>query len=129
METCRLLLVDNNNAFVRIAMRFLQSQPDLGRVASAESAARGLSLASQLRPEVVVLDLHLQQASGLDLIPSLRRRLPDVKVIVLTLWSSEPYRQAALAAGADDFVSKDRLHTDLLPAIRRLLRPTAPVIG
>ena len=47
MDTCRLLLVDNNTAFVRIARRFLESQPDFGPVASAESAAQGLSLASQ----------------------------------------------------------------------------------
>jgi len=57
---------------------------------------------------------------GLKAIPLLRGALPNLGIIALTLMEPNGYRQAALAAGADEFVSKATLATDLHPAIRRV---------
>ncbi|NIO68874.1 MAG: hypothetical protein GTN71_07505 [Anaerolineae bacterium] len=51
---------------------------------------------------------------------ALQAMLPEVGIIALTVLDIESYRQAALAAGVNDFVSKTSLSTDLLPAIRRV---------
>jgi len=64
--------------------------------------------------------------SGLETIPRLRAMLPEVSIIALTLLDAKVYRQAALAAGADDFVPKANLSTDLLPAIRRVAKTDQP---
>lgn len=58
--------------------------------------------------------------SGLEVLPQLRTLLPTARIIIVTLCDFEDYRQAALAAGADDFVSKRNPITDLLPAIPRV---------
>jgi DNA-binding NarL/FixJ family response regulator len=50
--------------------------------------------------------------------------VPETRIIALTLLDVSGYRHSALAAGADDFLSKTRLDTDLLPAIRRLVPPS-----
>lgn len=120
METLTLLLVDDNSFFRRLAERFLANSSEWQLVGSAADAEEALAKAAELRPEVVLLDLNMPSTSGLGLIPRLRRLLPGVKIIVLTLWESDLYRQAALAAGANDFVPKSLINSHLPPAIRRM---------
>lgn len=55
-------------------------------------------------------------------LPLLRKALPETAIIVLSIVEPDAYRGHALAAGADDFVSKDTLHTDLMPALRRIVQ-------
>jgi two-component system response regulator NreC len=121
MSALTLLIVDDNSFFTRVATRFLTQIADLEVVGSATNVDEALVKAAELRPEAVLVDLNLHQSSGLALIPQLRQMMPLVKIVVLTLWDSDIYRQAAMAAGADDFVPKAQLTTGLLPA---LMRPT-----
>jgi DNA-binding NarL/FixJ family response regulator len=120
MGTQTLLIVDDNSFFRRVATRFLTQAADLEVVGAAASVDEALSKAQELQPQVVLVDLNMPHASGLTLIPMLRERMPGLKIIVLTMWESDFYRQAALAAGADDFVPKSQIATNLLPALRRL---------
>jgi DNA-binding NarL/FixJ family response regulator len=115
----RVLLVDENPTFLRIAADFLQRQHDLilaGAICGGEEA---LTRAQDLGPHVVLIGLD---RPGLETIPRLRKALPGVGIIALTLLEGNAYRQAALAAGADDLIQKAKLITDLLPAIRRVIR-------
>jgi DNA-binding NarL/FixJ family response regulator len=73
--------------------------------------------ASRLQPDVVVVDLSLAQSRGLDWLGALRERCPELKVIVLSVHDEQSVRRAALEAGADAFVLKRALSTDLLLAI------------
>jgi two-component system secretion response regulator SsrB len=73
--------------------------------------------ASRLRPDVAVVDLSLAQSSGLDWLRALRERCPGLKVIVLSVHDEQSVRRAALEAGADAFVLKSAIATDLLPAV------------
>jgi two-component system response regulator NreC len=115
-----LLLVDDNSLFLRIATRFLEGFPELELLGSAATADEAQEKVVALQPDIVLMDLNLPGLTGLKLIPRLRELRPAVKVIVLTLWDSDIYRQAALAAGADEFVSKAQINATLVPAIRRL---------
>ncbi len=117
-----LLLVDDNPTFLRILKRFLEEQ-GRGEMAVAGLATGGqeaLTTAAALRPDLVLLDLAMPDLHGLEVIPRLRSLLPETGIIALTLMNPESYRQAVLAAGADEFVTKSTLDTDLLPAIRRV---------
>jgi DNA-binding NarL/FixJ family response regulator len=127
MPAYRLLLVDDNRLFLRIATRFLQTCADFEPIDSAANAVEAMEKAASLRPDVVLLDINMPITSGLDLIPSLRQLLPGVKIIMLTLWDTDTYRQAAEEAGADAYVPKSTIHAELLPAIMRLVNPRATV--
>lgn len=129
MGSRKLLLVDDNSQFLRIAVRFLQTHGNFDEIFSAGSAAEALERAAEVQPQVVLLDINMPQTSGLDMIPTLRQLLPGVKIIMLTLWDSEMYRQAAIEAGADDYVSKATINAALLPAIGRLVNPGAPIVA
>lgn len=85
-------------------------------VADEASFADG---ASRLKPDVAVVDLSLAQSDGLSWLKEVRRRNPELVVIVLSVHDEETVRRAALAAGADAVVLKRSIVTDLLPAIAR----------
>lgn len=113
----RVLLVDDNEAFLRVATDFLQRHHELIVVGAICGSEEALAQAQDLGPQVILIGL---EASDLETISRLRNILPGVGIIALTLLKGNAYRQAALAAGADDFVRKAELITDLLPAIRRV---------
>jgi DNA-binding NarL/FixJ family response regulator len=114
-----ILLVDDNEAFLRVASDFLQRQHELIVVGAIRGSEEALAQAQDLRLQVILIDLD---KSGLETISRLRSLLPDVGIITLTLLNDDAYRQAVLAVGADDLVCKAELVSDLLPAIRRVAR-------
>jgi two-component system response regulator NreC len=117
-----VLLVDDNPGFLRILTAFLERYGNAGIVVAgtALGGKEGLTKAQSLRPQVILIDLSMTDLHGLQAIPQLRSMLPDAAIIALTFLDSDTYRQAALAAGANDFVAKAKLDTDLLPAIWRV---------
>jgi two-component system secretion response regulator SsrB len=73
--------------------------------------------AERLGPDVAVVDLSLARAGSLNWLRALRERCPGLKVVVLSVHDEPTVRQAALDAGADAFVLKRSIVTDLLPAV------------
>ncbi len=120
MKPISVLLVDDNPAFLRIVTRFLKAHDDVMVVGAAGGGEEALILTQDLQPDIVLIDLAMPGLSGLETIPRLRAVLPEVGIIALTVLDIDSYRQAALAAGVNDFVPKASLNTDLLPAIRRV---------
>jgi DNA-binding NarL/FixJ family response regulator len=113
-----VLIVDDNTTFVGIVARFVGDQPDMTVVGTANNGAEGIKQALELRPQVILLDLVMPGLSGLYALPRLRQQAPDSALIVLTLLEGEGYEDAARDAGADAFVPKSKLYTELIPAIR-----------
>jgi DNA-binding NarL/FixJ family response regulator len=119
-----ILLVDDSPVFLNAARQFLQEHcaEEVNVVGTAGGGDRAIVQAETLRPQVVVLDVRMSGMTGLEVIPRLRTLLPAVRIVILTQLEARGYREAALAAGADEFVSKDSMDSDLLPAIRRVAR-------
>jgi DNA-binding NarL/FixJ family response regulator len=119
-QEMRILLVDDNVQFLRVAAEFLQRNSGLAVVGSHGGGANTLTQAKNLQPQVILLSLDAPDLGGLETIPVLRNMLPGVGIIALALSDGSAYRRAALAAGADDLVCKEDLTTDLLPVILRV---------
>jgi DNA-binding NarL/FixJ family response regulator len=77
-------------------------------------------VAFRLRPDLAVVDVSLAQDGGLDWLRTLRARCPGLKVIALSVHDEESVRRAALQAGADEYLVKRAIATDLLPAVERV---------
>jgi DNA-binding NarL/FixJ family response regulator len=116
----RVVLVDDSLSFQRIASGFLSQQNSLELVGLCSRADEISELVNSHRPDVVLLDLAMPGRSGLAAIPGLKVSYPEMKVVVLSLFESAAYRKAAFAAGADEFVAKQSMGMDLMPAIARV---------
>jgi DNA-binding NarL/FixJ family response regulator len=122
MAPISVLLVDDNPTFLRILGDFLAEEEGILVVGTARSGEEALVKAKELRPQVILLDLAMPGLNGFNTTPRLRSMMPDVGIIALTVLDANGYREAALAAGADDFVAKANLNTHLVPAIRRVVQ-------
>lgn len=112
----RILLADDQTK-VRFALRALLGQkPELCVVSEAVDAKELLAQAEAVCPDLVLLDWGLQGQTLVDLLPALRQICPELSVIALSGRSEA--RQAALAAGADAFISKTDPPDKLLAAIK-----------
>ena len=114
------MLVDDSEAFLRAAVEFLEQHEGLSVVATAHSGREALDQALRLRPGVILLELEMPNLTGFEVLLQLRAMLPKAGIIILTLYDFQGYRQVALANGADEFIPKDKLVTDLVPAIKRI---------
>ncbi|MDY7079721.1 MAG: response regulator transcription factor [Chloroflexota bacterium] len=116
-----VLLVDDNITFLGIATRLLEVQEDVVVVGTVQGGKDALTQAQNLEPDIILVDIAMPNLpGGSKFIPRLRAALPGVGIIALTLLGTDGYRQAALEAGADEFIPKASMGADLLSAIRRV---------
>jgi DNA-binding NarL/FixJ family response regulator len=122
MAPLRVLLVDDH-ALVRAGMRsLLQDLPDIEVVAEAGDGAEALAAAERERPDVVLMDIAMKGMNGLEAAARLRERLPEVKVIILSMHTSEEYVLLALRAGAAAYLIKDSATSELELALKCVMR-------
>ncbi len=121
-DPIRILLVDDNPYFLDAARDFLEYQDALVVVGAAASKDEAVAQSLALRPDVILLDLNLDQALGLDLIPIFKQQLPKTKIIVLTMMEDDSYRAAALQAGADGIVHKSGMAKTMVRAILEIMQ-------
>ena len=114
-----ILLIDDNPTFRACLARVFESEPGYRLAAVAASGEEALRLPRTLAPDVVLLDLYLPDGFGLALIGFLKARWPGCRVVVLSLEDAVLCIEAALAAGADDYIPKRYTTERLLPAIQR----------
>ena len=120
MSTVRIMIVDDNPAFSWAAKSFLNTNPNLRVVASVTSAAEGLELLDQVKPDLVLMDVVMDRMSGLEATRLIKQEENAPKVVVLTMHNAAEYRASADAAGADGFITKDNLVAELPPLIESL---------
>jgi DNA-binding NarL/FixJ family response regulator len=113
-----VLLADRHQLLVEGIRGLLETAFDtVVMVADEASLIDGVS---RLRPDVAVIDVSLAQDGGLSWLREVRRRSPELKVVVLSVHDEESVRGAVMRAGADAVVLKRAIVTDLLPAIARV---------
>lgn len=117
-EPIRVLIVEEHDLFRTGLALLLGAEPDLEVVGQASGGEMGLRLALQLQPEIVITDLRLSDMDGIALIGSISSRLPQVRVVALTVAMDDDAITAALSAGACAYLGKDSPAQDIAAAIR-----------
>jgi len=118
----RLLLVDDNILFRKGLAALLSQQPDLSVLDELANGKEATQVSSSLEPDVVIMDIRLSGSSGLDVAAQIKRRQPQVKVVMLTSSRTEEYVRAALRLGIDGYVLKDATLEELLIAVRSVAK-------
>lgn len=117
-----LVIVEDNNEFQAALAQHLDGSADVTLAGVAHSSAEALALPVELKPDAVLLDMHLPDGFGLNLIMPLRRLWPGTHIIVLTLDDDPNLRELALTMGARDFVAKMDAAAQLVPVLERCVR-------
>ena len=116
----RVLVVDGQALVRRGIETVLRLAPDMEVVGYASSSSYAVEKACALRPDVIVIDIHMPDRSGLDTIRMIRERCPGTSILVLTQQADPEEAIKALEAGAMGFVFKDISPEHLQAAIRHL---------
>ncbi|MEX2250808.1 MAG: response regulator transcription factor [Acidimicrobiia bacterium] len=118
----RVVVVDDHTLMRQGLVGLLDEDPDLVVVGQAGDASSALEVIEETRPDVVLMDVGLPGVSGLELTVRVKRIVPDIKVLVLTMYEREDYLFEALQAGASGYVLKGADIKDLLTAVRTVAR-------
>jgi two-component system, NarL family, response regulator LiaR len=117
-DAIRVLLVDDH-AVVREGLRtFLELQDGIEVAGEAADGAEGVEAAERLRPDVVLMDLVMPRLDGVGAMRELRRRLPRVRVIVLTSYADDDRLLPAVREGAAGYLLKNAQPQELARAVR-----------
>lgn len=125
MASTRVLLVEDHPD-VRVALLSLLSR-EYTMLSTVHRGDEVLDAARRLGPDVVVLNVSLPGRSGLQVLPDLRRLLPNAVIVMMTAHDEPAYRTAALRLGADAFVSKSAGH-GLLDTVRSAIAKRTQLI-
>jgi DNA-binding NarL/FixJ family response regulator len=121
MNKIRIYLVDDEPVVLRGLQLFLGRQPGMEIVGSAESVSIALVQAPALGPDIIVLDLTLRDGDGFRMISEFRASCPRARLLVFSMHAERAFIEAAIQAGADDYVVKEEGPEKLLQALDRLI--------
>ena len=120
MESIKVLVVDDHALFRRGVVDLLRDEPGFIPVGEARSGPEALELSGRLKPDVVLLDVHMPQGGGVDVVRDLKQNL-DVYVLMLTISEKDEDLMAAIEAGADGYLLKGTEPDALCQAIRQVV--------
>jgi two-component system response regulator NreC len=118
MQKIRILIVDDQT-IVRSCLRMLiDAQPDMEVVGEAQDSGSALDKTRATKPDVVIMEIGMPDASGMGTIEQLLKVCPLTRILVLTRYDDPTYAPPVLAAGGSAYISMRATTSDLLAAIR-----------
>lgn len=132
MRPLKILLADDH-AVVRKGLRYLlETQGQHTVIGEAADGREAVRLCSEMKPDVVVMDIAMPGLNGIDATAQILKENPDIAVVILSMHSDESYILRALTSGAKGYLLKDSAEEDLVKAIETVAsgRPFfSPVIA
>ncbi len=106
MKKIRVIIADDHGV-VRAGLRGLLTAAGLEVVGEAATGQEALTLARMLHPDVMLLDVRMPDKDGLQTLAAIKAEMPDIKVVMLTVYANREYLSRAVAAGAAGYLLKD----------------------
>lgn len=123
----RIAIVEDNHTVRASLAELVETVPDCECVGAFASGEEGLKLIPKLDPDLVMMDIHLPNLSGIECTAILKRKLPDLRVLILTVYEDGGKIFDALKAGASGYILKRSKPEDIVAAIREILAGGAPM--
>jgi DNA-binding NarL/FixJ family response regulator len=119
-KTLRVLVVDDHDIVRKGLTTLISRQQDLSVAGEAGTAAEAVAKANELTPDVVVLDIRLPDASGIEACREIRSQNSNIKVLMLTSYSDEEAVMGSIMAGASGYLLKEIRSQEIVEAIRQV---------
>ncbi|RJR43331.1 MAG: DNA-binding response regulator [Desulfobacteraceae bacterium] len=118
----RRIVIAEDHKILREGLKsLLRTIEDLEVVGEAEDGIEAIRCVEERNPDLLLLDLSMPRMNGISVTRDLKSRLPEVKILVLTIYDAEDYILEAFRSGVDGYCLKDANHSELLSAIRSVL--------
>ena len=122
MNTIKVLIVDDHPVVRRGLHSILGEAKDIQVIGEASNGSEALKQVAALKPDVVLMDIRLPGADGVQITRRIRREFPDARVIILTTYDDDQHLYNAIEAGAHGFLTKHADYSDLAESIRAVAR-------
>lgn len=116
-----IAVVEDHDAVRAALCRWLGDTFTASTILEAKTGEEGVALAYSRRPDLILMDVGLPQMSGIEAVHQIKAIAPSVRVVMLTIYEDQRYQEASADAGADAYVFKRRMYTDLIPLLSSLL--------
>jgi DNA-binding NarL/FixJ family response regulator len=127
MKTIKVAIVEDDAGFRKSLRRVIESKHGLACVAEYGTGAEAIERIPHDLPEVVIMDLNLPDSSGAEVTVHLKSQLPNISVVILTVYNDADHIFKALRAGADGYLLKQATAGEILEAITEAHRGGAPM--
>jgi len=117
----RILIIDDHPIVRQGLALLINHERDMEVCGEGDNPSEALKTIARLKPDLAIVDLSLQGASGLDLIKTVAERFPAVAVLVLSMHDESLYGERSLRAGARGYIMKEEASSNLLKAVRQVL--------
>jgi DNA-binding NarL/FixJ family response regulator len=117
----RILIVDDHPIVRQGLAMLIRRERDLCAFTEAEGVSQAITSFRETQPDLVIVDVSLQNGSGIELCKELVALQPDVKILVCSMHDETLFAERALRAGAKGYINKEEASEQLVAAIRRVL--------
>jgi DNA-binding NarL/FixJ family response regulator len=121
----KVLIVDDHEV-IRTGVESLLVSEGFEIVGKASTGQEAISMAQRKKPEVVVLDVRMDEVDGLEVLEKIRTKNPALKVVMLSTYDSLTYVARAIALGAVDYVLKGGNRAEIVTAVRKAAKGESP---
>lgn len=118
----RILIVEDHPMFREQIAHLIGREPDMLICGEADNIRDGLELACKLQPHLIIVDISLRGASGLELLKQLRGQALDIPALVLSMHDESLYAERAFRAGARGYITKHEASAKVMTAVRQVLQ-------
>ena len=122
MTKTRVLLAEDHTIVRKGLCALLDAEPGIEVIGEAQDGREALLKAEQLHPDIVLMDITMPVLNGLEATRQIKKRFPEVKVLILTVHSDEEYIRQILRAGASGYLVKQAAPHELISAIEAIQR-------
>ena len=127
MQPTKVLIVDDHALLRQGVRNTIEPEEDFEVVGEAEDGAEALAKAKELKPDLILMDISMPHGNGLEALSAIKRELPDVKIIMLTVHDKDENLLEAIKRGAEGFLSKNVRAKALLDSLRGAMRGEAAI--
>jgi DNA-binding NarL/FixJ family response regulator len=127
MKTTRILIADDHPVFRDGIRKLFDEQEDLEVVGQADDGEEAVSMAIELKPDLVIMDIMMPNVNGIEATKRIKAALPGTAILLVSGYSYDSYVLAALRAGASGFLSKGARSSEILSAVTAI-REGNPVL-
>jgi len=117
MNKIKVLVAEDHTIVRKGLCALLHAESDIQVIGEAENGRQALKMAEELQPDIVLMDITMPELNGMDATRQLKKRFPSMKILILSMHSTEEYIFQTLKAGASGYLLKRSAPTDLIKAI------------